>query len=70
MKRFSCCCADVAQELPMALAKKCRNDNSGQTARSARDCNVQSCSCVVKNYTSSAFALCIRGASDNGLVTL
>lgn len=54
----------------MTLAKKCHNDNSGETARSARDCHVQSCSCVVKNYTSSAIALCIQAASNNELITL
>lgn len=34
MTYFFCCCADVAQELSMALGKKC-HDNSGQTAHSA-----------------------------------
>lgn len=54
----------------MALTKKCQSDNSGQTARSATDCNVQSCSCVVKNYTNSQFALCIQGVNNNELIPL
>lgn len=54
----------------MALANKRCSDNFGQTARSAGDCNVQSCSLLVKNYRSSGFALCIHGDSNNELVTL
>jgi len=42
----------------MALAKKCRSDNSGETACSAADCNGQSCSCVVK-ITQIVDLLCV-----------
>lgn len=43
----------------MALVKKCCSDNSGQTAPSARHWNVQSCSCLVKNYAGSVFTFSV-----------